>query len=283
MKYAQLLIGLVVGTALGGSVVASTGKAPISSDAQSPDAIKAIVRDVISSEPQLILDSVQKYQQDMMKKQQESNNAVLKDPAVKDKIFADTNSAFIGPKDAKKVVVQFFDYDCPACKMMHKTIESVVAKDKEVKFVFREYPIFGEGSDFNSRIGLAIWRTSPEKYYDFYVKMMETTGQKSNKEKTLALVKSLGLNVDKIKEEAEKQEVKDIIADSHQLGQKLNVQGTPTLVIGDEIVPHALSPEDLEQRLNAPAENKAEPDDKKADVKPAAADDAAAKAPPAKE
>ncbi len=65
MKYAQLIMGLLIGTALGGTVVASTGVAP--GGAADPEAIKQIVRDVISQEPKLILDSVQKYQMDAQK------------------------------------------------------------------------------------------------------------------------------------------------------------------------------------------------------------------------
>lgn len=250
MKYAQLLIGLLAGTALGGSVVASTGVGA-SNAKMDPEAIKTIVRDVISQEPKLILDSVQKYQIDQQKKEQEGANEVLKDPSVRDQVFNDQNAAYIGPKDAKRTVVQFFDYDCPACKMMYKSIEEVVAKDKGVKIVFREYPIFGPVSDNNSKIGLAVWRLNPDKYYDFYKKMMDIPGHQASEAKTLAVLKDLGLNADKIKAEAAKKEVADEVTANHTLGEKLKIRGTPTLVIGDEIVPHALSPEDLAARLSA--------------------------------
>jgi protein-disulfide isomerase len=258
MKYAQLLIGLLAGTAIGGSVVAGTGM-PSGGAAPDAEAVKQIVRDVIMAEPKLIMDSVQKFQMEEQKKAMQGANEVLKDAAAQKALYDNPNAAVAGNKDSKRTVVEFFDYNCGACKMMFKSIDALLKKDKDVRVIFHEYPIFGPASDTNSKIGLAVWRLSPDKYYDFHVKMMTHEGRVDEKV-ALGIVKELGMDADKVKAESEKKEVSEAIEANRELGQKLRIQGTPTLVVGEEIVPHALSPEDLEARLNGgkPAEAKPE-------------------------
>lgn len=250
MKYAQLIIGLLAGTALGGSVVAATGSSMGAGSAPDAEAVKQIVRDVILTEPQLILDSVQKYQAEQQKKQQAGANEMLKDSAVREEIFHGKNAGSTGPKDSKRVVVEFFDYNCGVCKMMFKNIDRLLKTDKDVRVIFHEYPIFGPASDTNAKIGIAVARLNPEKYFEFHSKMISHEGKVDDK-MAFAIIKDLGLDSDKIKAESENKEVADALAANRALGDKLHIQGTPTLVIGDEVVPHAISFEDLEAKLKA--------------------------------
>lgn len=250
MKYAQLLIGLLVGTALGSSVVAGTGTALVGSggDGVNAEAVKQIVRDTIMAEPKLILDSVQKFQQDEQKRAMQGANDMLKDPEIQKALYEDPNAAVAGNKDAKRTVVEFFDYNCGVCKMMFKTLDELLKKDKDVRVIFHEYPIFGPVSDTNSKLGFAVWRLYPEKYFEFHSKVMTHEGRVDDKV-ILAIVTGLGMSADKVKAESEKKEIADLLSASRELGTKLNIRGTPSLVIGDELVPHAVDLKELESRL----------------------------------
>ncbi len=251
MKYAQLLIGLLIGTALGSSVVASTG-APLigSGGGADKDAIKQIVRDTIMEEPKLILDSVQKFQESEQKKALQGANDALKDSEIQKALYEDPNAAIAGNKDAKRTVVEFFDYNCGVCKMMFKNIDELIKKDKDVRVIFHEYPIFGPVSDTNSKLGFAVWRLYPEKYYDFHSKVMTHEGGRVDEKAMLAIASDLGMNADKIKSESQKEEIQKLLEANRELGNKLQIRGTPTLVIGDEIVPHAIALDELESRLD---------------------------------
>lgn len=251
MKYAQLVIGLLVGTALGGSVIAATGTTPGASSAGDSESVKAIVRDVIAQEPQLILDSVQKYQMAEQQKKAAKASDALKDAAVRDQVFNNADAPNHGPKDSKRVIVEFFDYNCGVCKQMFKGLETLAKKDPTVRVAFFEFPIFGETSETNSKIALAVNRLYPEKYFDFHAKMMTNPARGTDAKVALGFAKALGMDADKVKAESEKKEVADILIANRAIGEKLHVQGTPLLIIGDEIIPHAMSPEDLEARVNA--------------------------------
>lgn len=247
MKYAQMIMGLLIGTALGGTTVAMQASGGVRGNLDS-EGVKKIVRQTISEEPKLIMDSVQKYQEDMRKKSQESASEALKDSAVRAAVYDTKNVGIYGPKNGKRVVVQFFDYNCPACKAQHRALAEVVAKDKNVTILFREYPIFGPVSETNSRLGLAVARLAPEKYYGFYEKMMAFKGHAEEKD-AVKMIEQLGLDVEAVKAEAAKPEINSILEKNRQMGDKLQIQGTPTLVIGNEVIPHALGPDDLEQKL----------------------------------
>lgn len=246
MKYAQLLMGLLVGTALGGAAVSAT----LEQNAGAPDneAIRAIVRDVIKTEPQLILDSVQAHQQGQQKQENAATNELLKKPEIQKSLFSDENSPSVGPVDAKNVVVEFFDYNCPACKMMFEGLDKLHAADKNVRIVFKEYPIFGPQSETNSKLGIAVHRIDPKKYFEFHGKMMAHKGR-ADEAQALGFIKEIGLDPAKVKAESETPEVAKILEAERALGGALKVQGTPTLVVNEEYVPHALAYEQLVEKL----------------------------------
>lgn len=255
MKYAQLLIGLFAGTALGGVVAASTGPSVIvRGDARATtmdrDAVKQIVRETINEDPKMILDAVQKYQEDQRRQQTEGANEKLKDAAIKAIVFDSPDAGMVGPKDSSRVIVEFFDYNCPACKAQFKELDALLKTDKTLRVIFREYPIFGPQSDTNAKIGLAVTRLHPEKYFDFHAKMMGHEGRADEKV-ALGFVKELGMDVAKVKAEAATDAVAKILRDTHMLGEKLNIQGTPTVIVGDEIVPHALMGDELISKVGA--------------------------------
>lgn len=238
MKYAQGIIGLLVGTALGGSVVAATTDTAVSGD------VRAQVLQVIKDEPQAIIDSLNAWQTKQQEEKQAGASAALKDPAVSKAVHDTTDSAFIGKVDSTKTVVEFFDYNCPACKMQFEQLSALHKADSDVKIIFKEYPIFGEQSEMNSKIGIAVNRIAPEKYFAWHSKMMTSQGR-TDEAAALKYASEVGIDAAKVKEEAASAKVGEILAAERALGQKLNLQGTPSLVIGDELVPHAMGAEEI--------------------------------------
>jgi protein-disulfide isomerase len=62
---------------------------------------------------------------------------------------------FIGPEDAKDVVVEFLDYRCPACRATHPEVMAFHRAHPDVKIVFRHLPIFGDPSIYEAHLVLA--------------------------------------------------------------------------------------------------------------------------------
>jgi protein-disulfide isomerase len=133
--------------------------------------------------------------------------------------------------------------------MQYKELEKLLAAQKDVKVVFKEYPIFGPQSDTNAKIGLAVGRLYPEKYFAFHGKMMSHEGR-SDEAQALKFAESLGMDSAKIKAEAAKPEISTILEADKALGITLQLQGTPTVIVNGELVPHAMGAAELAEKLS---------------------------------
>jgi protein-disulfide isomerase len=241
MKHTQTLIAAILGAVIGTGGTLYVGQ-------QAGDAGDDAIKNYIMANPKVIMDSVQKWQEDQRKEKLAGASELLKDPEVKKSLYENPNSPFAGKEDAKAVVVEFFDYNCPACKMAFKALDELLTKDQEVKVIFKEFPIFGPVSDTNSKIGLAVNKLAPGKYFDFHKKMMSIEGR-ADEAMALKFASEVGLKEADVKAEIAKPEYDEMLAKLRDLGAKLGIQGTPSLVIGEELVPHALDYNGLEAKI----------------------------------
>ncbi len=208
--------------------------------------IEGIIRDYITHNPEVMMEAMVAMK-DHQAKLADAENARLVQ-ANYDKLFKNPNAPSIGPKDAKVTMVEFFDYNCGACKIMFNALDSYRTENTNLRVVFKEYPIFGENSEYPARIALAIHRKKPEKYFEYHSSMMKFQGRVTPPVVDSILVK-IGVDKDDIKAEAEKAEVKKIIAENAELARILQATGTPLVLINDEIIPHALDLELLRSKV----------------------------------
>jgi protein-disulfide isomerase len=232
------------------AAVFATGSLPIGSASAPKDkeAIEAIIHDYILAHPDVIVDSVKKWQEGESSRQA----SAAKDTIVKkhDAIFNDKMDAIAGNPSGDITVVEFFDYNCPACKMMFKGLDELVKKDSNVKVVFKEMPIFGDVSNKNSAVGLAVASLASEKYFAFHEGMMAHEGR-ITPEDAIKIAVALGLKEEDIKKEMAKESITKKIADNHTLANSLGVRGTPALVIGDSLIPSAIAYDALKSAVEA--------------------------------
>lgn len=202
---------------------------------------------VIYKFPELIVASMENYQQKMMKKQEEASKTSLSSRS--DEILNDPTDPFVGPKDSKKIIVEFFDYNCGYCKKAFSEIAQIKEKNPDVKIIFKEFPIFGPPSEAVSRVALAVHKIAPDKYYAFHSKLMEFKGDKTP-EVLNGFAKELGIAID-IKTEIEKPEYAEKIKRDQELATSLGIRGTPGFIINGELIPGYISYEELIGRVNA--------------------------------
>lgn len=246
-SFKTLLAATVVSAAL-------LAAAPAQAELSKQD-VEKIVEEYIRSNPQVILDSVDKHQRESMERRQ--SDAVK---ANHDMLFKNERSPFIGNPDGDVTVVEFFDYNCGYCKRAFNDLQKVVDQDKNVKIVFKEFPILGPTSETASRWALAAQKQN--KYFDFHTKMMSRQGPIT--EETLAEVaKEIGADVDKMRADAGSTEVMIQIEKNRALASQMNIGGTPAFVIGNEIIPGAISANGLLEKIKEQRAEKAEKKDAK--------------------
>jgi protein-disulfide isomerase len=159
--------------------------------------------------------------------------------------FFDPRIAYItGPADAKKSVVEFYDYNCPYCRLSLPAMEKFYQQHKnDTRFAFIEFPIKGPDSIVAARVALAA-RLQPDKYMALHIALMSETDLVT--EATIyADAQKAGLNMAKLKLDMQNPEIDAAIAASKALAARAGIDGTPTFIINGVMHPGAVDDDTL--------------------------------------
>lgn len=207
---------------------------PIAGFAQdiTDERIKALVAETLRENPELVLEALQALEQRQADAQAAAAAAVLTDErAILDR---DPNAPVMGNPEGDVAVVEFFDYNCPYCKRVMPEVDALLSEDGKVRLVLREWPILGEGSAFAARAALA--SRNQGKYAELHNALMGMRG-KVEAETVLRVAAEVGLDVERLKRDMQSPEVEEHIATSMRLAEALGFNGTPSFVIGDQLIP----------------------------------------------
>ena len=143
----------------------------------------------------------------------------------------DRNAVVLGNPDGNVTLTEFFDYNCPFCKKLVPAMQRLIGSDPQLRVVFREWPVFGEGSDFAARAALAAREQG--KYWQVHAGLMAMK-DRAAEPSVMRVVRRLGLDEAKLREAMQSDPVEDHIARSFMLADHMSLIGTPTLIAGDE-------------------------------------------------
>ena len=231
--------------ALGGALLAVVivfaaarqGWLPVAANAGGP----VNIRGYLLSHPELLAEMTEKLQA-----QQDAADKIKAAGAMK-KIgmaaFFDPRIAFItGPADAKKSVVDFFDYNCPYCRLSLPAMEKLDQQHKnDTRFSFIEFPIKGPDSIVAARVALAA-RLQPDKYMALHFALMSETDP-VNEAMIYTDAQKVGLDMAKLKIDMQNPEIDAAIAASKALATRAGIDGTPTFIINGVVHPGAVDDE----------------------------------------
>lgn len=209
--------------------------------------IEKIVRQYLIANPDVLLEAMgalEARQQD--EKEKKAKAALI---ANKDKIFDDPASPVGGNPKGDVTVVEFFDYQCGYCKSVHADVLSTVRDDGKIRFVYKEFPILGDGSVIGARAALAAREQG--KYREVHDALMSHRGR-LDEATVLRLAEGAGADVGKLKTAMSSEAVSKAIADNLNLAQELGIRGTPGFLFGEELVPGAIKKDEM-KRLVAKA------------------------------
>ena len=163
-------------------------------------------------------------------------------------IFDDPATPVGGNPHGDVTVVEFFDYRCPYCKQVEPSLDALLKEDGKLRIVYKEFPILGEASVYATRVALAAKKQG--KYAEFHRAMMATKGD-INDETVLKVATSIGLDVSKIKADMSAPEIDKLIDTNYGLADALNIQGTPAIILGDNLIPGAIDLDTLRKDIAA--------------------------------
>lgn len=203
------------------------------------------VQAYLMSHPEVILDSVAALERRNSAQRAQGQRAAVK--ANRAALQASPVLPVAGNPHGDVTVVEFFDYRCPYCKHALKEVQSLVASDRRVRLVYKEFPVLGPQSVFASKVAVA--STFQGKYLALHGALMAHTGDFSAAT-VMAIAERVGLDTARLRADMDRPEVARVIADSLGLARRIGVNATPTFVIGDTLMPGYASLDQLEAMVN---------------------------------
>ncbi len=217
----------------------SAGQNPATAIELPVDQVEAIVRDYLMREPQVIYDALQELQRRQTVADAEKRKATL--AARQDDLFHKVSTPVAGNRDGDVTLVEFFDYHCGYCRRVVNSMRALVDRDENLRVVFKEFPILGEESVQAARAALAADRQG--LYLPFHFALMAS--EDLSMEGVMAAASSVGLDTAQLTADMASPEIQAEIAANYALARDLGIEGTPAFVIGDELIPGAVSEDRL--------------------------------------
>lgn len=157
----------------------------------------------------------------------------------------DPDAPMIAPKAYDVTIVQYMDYQCPACRASREPLEQLLAKDKKVRIIFRDWPIFGPASEKAARLAVAA------KYQGKYVELHDALFEISlplDQGKMETAAKKAGVNWARLQKDLEthSRDIEDLLARNELQANMLGLDGTPGFIIGKTQSFGAITLKDLE-------------------------------------
>lgn len=218
----------------------------------SEDRVRELVLETIRENPEIVMEAVAILERRQSDAQAQAQAQVMEDE--RDLLERDPNAPVLGNPDGDVTIVEFFDYNCPYCRRVKPEIEALLAADPNIRLVYREWPILGEGSVFAARAALAA--REQELYEEFHWALMGMNGR-AEEATVMHVAESVGLDLVQLRRDMAAPEIEEHIATSMRLSQALGFNGTPSFVIGDVLVPGLVEQEQL-QALVAQVRDEAE-------------------------
>ena len=149
-------------------------------------------------------------------------------------IFHNLADGVIGNPNGDVTIVEFMDYNCSWCHKAIKNVQELVKKDKNLRIVMKEWPIFGAGSEAGARAAMAAAKQG--KYWELHQALFAFQGQVTP-EVVMQIAKATGLDVAKLKNDMASPEVDANLASTLQLATALKFTGTPGFLINKNVFP----------------------------------------------
>ncbi len=237
------------GEASNGASIIDTANAASVSSASSAELEKAVGA-YINANPEAIVNAFTRAR--TIQEAKEARVAEKNIGTRKNDLERDANTPFFGNPDGDVTIVKFSDFNCGFCKRVVPDIAALLAEDKNIRFVIKDFPIMGERSNKDAKASLAAFKINPEKYFDFYKAVMKKSPRTDAQ--LLALAETIGIDPKALKAEMKKP-IYDAQLQKHlALGQSIGVRGTPAFIIDGKFVRGAIS---LQQFRNKVAEARA--------------------------
>jgi protein-disulfide isomerase len=210
--------------------------------------IQSIIKNYLLENPEVLRDAITE-----LERREEVAQSLKREKALSDQespLYSSQNQAVIGNPNGKVTLIEFFDYNCGYCKHAMEDLARLMKDNPDLRVVLKDLPILSPGSIEAAAIAAAARNQfKGDKFWEFHQKLLGSRGQ-VGKAQALAVAKDLGADMDKLNKDSIAPSVKEGIEETDQLAKGLAMNGTPSYVIGGEVIVGAVGYDQLKAKLD---------------------------------
>ncbi|WP_424632119.1 DsbA family protein [Bradyrhizobium sp. SYSU BS000235] len=228
--------------------------APVASEAQNFSSgqrseIEKIIKEYLLANPEILEDVSAELTKRQTAAEAEKHRAAVAKNA--DTIFNSPRGVVLGNKNGDVNFVEFFDYNCGYCKKAMSDMLDLMKADPKLRVTLKEFPVLGPGSVEAAQVAVAVRMQDPtgKKYLDFHQKLLGGRGQ-ADKARALAVAKEVGVDMAKLEKDMVSPEVAATLNESFKLAEAMGLNGTPSYVIGKDVVVGAVGLDGLTKKIS---------------------------------
>jgi protein-disulfide isomerase len=220
----------------------------LAQDAANDEAFGERVRAYLLENPHVIMEAVGVLQQ-----REDAAAAMADQDMIAAQMDALTNDGFSwvgGNPDGDITVVEFMDYRCGYCKKAYPEVENLLSADGNIRFIVKEFPILGEQSILGSQFAIAAHIVAGDDAYKSVHDTLMSYNGEITAESLSRLADSLDLDGAAILAKLDDPEVVRRISENRALGKALDISGTPTFVVQNQMVRGYVPAEQLQKMVD---------------------------------
>jgi protein-disulfide isomerase len=210
-----------------------------------PATLNPMIENFLMSDPRLLQRLSVALEETLRSEEQAKSQVAITD--MHDKIFNDPGQVVLGNPDGDVTLVEFFDYNCGYCRAALPDLATLLADDPNLRVILKEFPILSNESIDAARVAVLVGEADVD-YWTFHETLFSSRG-KIDKAVALDAAASLGLSAVSLELQMGEPKVAKTIQTSYEIAQALGITGTPTYIIGNEIIPGAIGIDELQSRI----------------------------------
>lgn len=210
--------------------------------------IEGVIRDYLIKNPEVLRDAL--IELDRRAKTEEEGQRRQAVERLEAQIFNSKHQVVVGNPKGAISLVEFYDYNCGFCKRALSDLAALIKANPDLRVILKEFPVLSQGSVEAAHVAAAVkMQLPPDRFWAFHQKLMSSRGQ-VGRNQALAIANEFNVDAARLTRDMASANVKAGIQETMQLGEALGINGTPSYVIGKDVVVGAVGQEALQSRIS---------------------------------
>jgi protein-disulfide isomerase len=209
--------------------------------------IEGIIKEYLVNNPELLRDALAELDRRQKDEENQARKKIVSEQS--GALFSSAYQATVGNPNGKVTIVEFFDYNCGYCKRALDDMAKLMKSDPDLKIVLKDFPVLGPGSVEAAKIASAVRNQfKGDRFWEYHLRLLGSHGP-VGKAQALAVAKELGADMERVEKDADASEVRKGIEETMQLADALSLTGTPSFIVGSDVVVGAVGYDELRNKI----------------------------------